>query len=141
MSTKQTWRTRSLSLVLISALMIVSCTSFKVIKPDDIQAGLKAGDTVKIVTKDGRDLELKIETVTPEALVGTPVSSVGTAEAGEVKDQRVEFSEIAKLEKREVSTGKTVGLVAGIVAAVALVVLLMVAAAVAAGQAALASQI
>ena len=129
MSTKQTWRTRSLSLVLISALMMVSCTSFKVIKPDDLQAGLKAGDTVKIVTKDGRDMELKIVTITPEALVGSPVSSVGTAEAGEVKDQRVEFSEIAKLEKRDFSAGKTVGLVAGILAAVAVFVLLLAAAA------------
>ena len=127
MSTKQTWRTRSLSLVLISALMMVSCTSFKVVKPDDLQGGLKAGDTVKIVTKDGRDMELKIVTITPEALVGTPVSSVGAAEASEVKDQRVEFSEIAKLEKREISTGKTVGLVAGILAAVAVFVLISIA--------------
>ena len=131
MSTKQTWRTRSLSLVLISALMMVSCTSFKVVKPDDLQGGLKAGDTVKIVTKDGRELELKIVTITPEALVGTPVSSVGTAEASEMKDQRVEFSEIAKLEKREISAGKTVGLVAGILAAVAVFVLISIAVAVA----------
>lgn len=134
-------RTRSISAVLLSALMMVSCTSFKVVKPDDIQAGLKAGDTVKIVTKDGRDLELKILTTTPEALVGTPVSSVGTAEASDVKDQRVEFSEIAKLEKREISPGKTVGLVAGIVASVALFLVLMAAVIAAAGQAALASQI
>ncbi len=131
MSAKQTWRTRSLSLVLISALMMVSCTSFKVIKPDDIQAGLRAGDTVKIVTKDGRDLELKIVTVTPEAIVGTPVSSVSTAEAGEVKEQRVEFADIAKLERREISAGKTVGLVAGILAAVAAFVLISIAVAIA----------
>jgi hypothetical protein len=102
-----------------------------VVKPDDVRAGLRAGDTVKIVTKDGRDLELKIVTVTPEAIVGTPVSSVSTAEAGEVKDQRVEFSEIAKLEKREISTGKTVGLVAGILAAVAVFVLISIAVAMA----------
>ncbi len=123
--------TRCMSTLLVAALMLVSCTSFKVIKPDDIQAGLKAGDTVKIVTKDGRDLELKIVTVTSEALVGTPVSSVGTAEAGGVKDQRVEFSEIAKLEKREISPGKTVGLVALILAGVAAFVLISIAVAIA----------
>ena len=134
-------RTRSISALLICAVMLVSCTSFRVVKPDDMPGGLKPGDTVKIVTKDGRDVELKIVTITPEALVGTPVSSVGTAEASEVKDQRVEFGEIAKLEKREISAGKTAGLVAGIVAAVALALLLMVAAATAAAQASLASQI
>lgn len=123
-------RTRSISAVLISALMMVSCTSFKVIKPDDIQAGLKAGDSVKIVTKDGKDLELKIVTITPEAIVGTPVSSVSTAEAGEVKEQRVEFADIAKLERREISPGKTVGLVAGVLAAVAAFVLISIAVAV-----------
>ncbi len=108
MSTKQTWRTRSLSLVLISALMMVSCTSFKVVKPDDIQAGLKAGDTVKIITKDGRTLELTIVTITPEALVGD--------------DQRVEFADIRRLEKREISAATTagVGLAGAIMVALAM---------------------
>jgi len=124
-------RTRSISVVLICAVMLVACTSFKVVKPADIQAGLKAGDTVKIVTKDGKDLELKIVTITPEAIVGTPLSSVATAEAGEVKEQRVEFADIAKLERREISPGKTVGLVAGILAAVAAFVLISIAVAIA----------
>lgn len=110
-------RTRSISVVLICAVVLVSCTSMRVVRPDELQTGLKAGDTVKIITKDGRTLELTIVTITPEALVG--------------QDQRVEFADIGRLEKREISTGKTVGLVAGIAAVVALV--LLVAAAAAAG--------
>ncbi len=104
-------RTRSISVVLICAVMLVSCTSFKVVKPDDFQAGLKAGDTVKIITKDGRTLELTIVTITPEALVG--------------QDQRVEFADIGRLEKREISTGKTVALAAGLLALATLIGLLI----------------
>ena len=131
-----TWvglRTRSISALLIFAMMLGSCTSFKMVKPEDMPDGLKPGDTVKIVTKDGRDMELKIVTLTPEGLVGTPVSSVGTAEASEVKEQRVEFVEIAKLEKREFSLAKTVGLGVVILAALFLVLIAAAIAVVAAG--------
>ena len=121
-----TWvglRTRSISALLICAIMLGSCTYFKMVKPEDMPDGLKPGDTVKIVTKDGRDVEFKIVTITPEGLVGTPVSSVGTAEASEVKGQRVEFVEIAKLGKREFSLAKTVGLGVAILAALFLVLI------------------
>ena len=131
---------RCISVILAAALMSVSCTSIRLVRPSDIEGSLKQGDTVKILTKDGRDLELKIVTIAPEAIVGTPISSVGTAEAAEAKERRVEFTDIERIEKREINAAKTAGLVAGIVAVVA-VVLLMVAAVAAAGQAALASQI
>ncbi len=47
-------------------------------------------------------------TITPKAIVGTPVSNLGTAEASAVKDRRVELDEITRVEKREIDAGKTV---------------------------------
>ncbi len=117
---------RCISVILVAALVSVSCTSLRLVRPSDIEGSLKQGDTVKIVTKDGRTPEFEIVSITPDTILG--------------KDQRVDIADITRMEKREIDTGKTAGLVAGIVAGV-LAIILMMAAAAAAGQAALASQI
>ncbi len=92
MQTTPMWKT-SVAMVLINALIVVlltSCASkYEVVRPYDkwFQNPLESGDTVRIVIKDGRDLEFTIEAVTSEEIVGD--------------GQRVLFSDIAKLEERE----------------------------------------
>jgi hypothetical protein len=68
---------------------------------------LKAGDTVKIITKDGRDLKFKVEQIGAETISG--------------ENQSVPFPEIARLEKRKVSAGKTTALGLGVTATVAVI--------------------
>jgi hypothetical protein len=91
--------------------VLVSCTSLRPIRSDQVQTSLKAGDTVSIVTRDGRATELKIVAVTGEAIIGT--------------DQRIALDDIVELQKREIHIGKTLGLVGAIVGAAVLVGLLV----------------
>ena len=90
MQTTPMWKT-SVSIVLINALValiLASCASYhyEVITPPDNRFQIEPGDTVRIVTKDGQDLEFKILTISSEAMAG--------------EGRRVLFSEIATLEKR-----------------------------------------
>ncbi len=98
-----------ISVVLIAAFMAMSCTSYKVVEPpgiENIENRVKKGDTIRVVTTDGRDVKFKVTAVTSDAIVG--------------ENQRVLFSDIATLERQEVSTAKTVGLVGGILVGAAL---------------------
>ena len=91
---------KSVSIVLIHVLIVVllaSCASYhyEVVRPlDNLQSTLESGDTVRIVTKDGRDLEFPIVFITSEAIVG--------------EEQQVLFTEIAEVKKMEVSAVMTV---------------------------------
>jgi len=101
MQTTAVWN-KSVSIILINslvALMLASCAhknediSYEAISPlDNIQNNLERGDTVRTMTKDGRDLIFKITVVTSEAIAGQGL--------------RVRFSEIAKLEKQKISGRK-----------------------------------
>jgi hypothetical protein len=91
------------SAVLIMCLLVSSCTSLKVVQvSDNISSDIHEGDTVKIVTKDGRDVAFKVVSVTSEGVTGD-------------NQQVIRFSDVAKLEKEEVSIVKTAGLTGGIV--------------------------
>ena len=91
------------SAVLVMCLLVSSCTSFKVVQiSDNITSDIHEGDSVKIVTKDGRDVEFKVVSVTSEGVTGD-------------NQQVIRFSDVAKLEKEEVSVLKTAGLTGGIV--------------------------
>ena len=64
MQTTPMWKTSG-PMVLINALIVVilaSCAyKYEVVRPlDNIQSHLEPGDIVRIVTKDGRDLNFKI---------------------------------------------------------------------------------
>lgn len=80
---------------------------------DLIVHSVKTGDTVKIVTKDGRYMSFKVQEIGPESMSG--------------ENHSVSFGEIAKLEKREISEGKTnaLGLVvtAAVVAGVVVLII------------------
>ncbi len=108
------------SAVLIMCLLVSSCTSLKVVQiSDTITSDIHEGDRVKIVTKDGRDVEFKVVSVTSEDVTGD-------------NQQVIRFSDVAKLEKEEVSVVKTAGLAAGIVLGlVGLLLIIALAAAVA----------
>jgi hypothetical protein len=69
---------------------------------DNITSDIHEGDRVKIVTKDGRDVEFKVVSVTSEGVTGD-------------NQQVIRFSDVAKLEKEELSVVKTAGLAGGIV--------------------------
>ncbi|MDH5347678.1 MAG: hypothetical protein OEY60_16095 [Nitrospira sp.] len=91
------------SAVLVMCLLVSSCTSLKVVQiSDNITSDIHEGDRVKIVTKDGRDVEFKVVSVTSEDVTGD-------------NQQVIRFSDVAKLEKEEVSAVKTAGLTGGIV--------------------------
>ena len=103
------------SAVLIMCLLVSSCTSLKVVQiSGTITSDIHAGDRVKIVTKDGRDVEFKVASVTSEGLTGD-------------NQQVIRFSDVAKLEKEEVSVLKTAGLTGGIVLGLAALFLIIVA--------------
>ena len=108
------------SAVLIMCLLVSSCTSLKVVQiSDTITSDIHAGDRVKIVTKDGRDVEFKVVSVTSESVTG-------------YNQQVIRFSDIAKSEKEELSALKTAGLTGGIALGLAALFLVIVAAAAAA---------
>lgn len=59
------------SAVLIMCLLVSSCTSPKVVQiSDNITSDIHAGERVRIVTKDGRNVEFKVVSVTSEDVTG-----------------------------------------------------------------------
>ncbi|HSR30232.1 MAG TPA: hypothetical protein VLY63_06675 [Anaerolineae bacterium] len=76
---------------------------------------------MKIVTKDGRDVEFKVVSVTSVGVTGD-------------NQQVIRFSNVAKLEKEKVSVLKTAGLAGGIVLGLAGMLLIMLAAAMFGGE-------
>jgi hypothetical protein len=108
------------SAVLIMCLLVSSCTSLKVVQiSDTIASDIHEGDRVKIVTKDGGDVAFTVVSVTSEGVTGD-------------NQQAIRFSDVAKLEKKELSVMKTAGLTGGIVLG-AVALLFIIAVAVAAG--------
>lgn len=106
-------RRRCMLAALVAGWMLVSCTSLKPVRSDQVHSSLKAGDTVQIVNKDGTQTTFEIVAVTSDAIVG--------------RDRRIAFSDIAELQKREVDAGKTAGLVAAILGFVAILALPVIA--------------
>ena len=88
--------------IIVFGLVFSSCTSYK---PIDIQDKFKdkvqKGDTVRIITKDGRELVFKVLDIDEESITG--------------ENQQVSFDEIARMEKRQISKGKTTALGGGLI--------------------------
>ena len=76
----------SLILTLGLNFILISCASYtKLIpEPPNIQSSLEIGDTVKVLTKDGREIEFKITEISPDELIG--------------ENESVKFDEISQLE-------------------------------------------
>lgn len=86
---------------------------------DTITSDIHEGNRVKIVTKDGRDVAFKVASVTSEAVTGD-------------NQQVIHFSDVAKLEKEELSVVKTAGMTGGILLGLAALLFVVAAAAAAA---------
>jgi len=81
---------------LISATVGLSCASYVKVYPEpiNIQSVVKKGDTVKIVTKDNKEIEFVVVEVSDEAIIG--------------ENETVLFTDISKLEEMSVSAGENV---------------------------------
>jgi len=76
---------------MVCNLITVSCASYVKVHPEriNIQSLLRQGDTVKIVTKDNREIEFKVVEVSDEAIIG--------------ENETVLFTDISKLEEKGLS--------------------------------------
>jgi hypothetical protein len=75
-----------------------------------IRSQVHAGDTVRVLTQDGRSEMIQVAALGETALVGTAAGA------------RVEipYQAIQTLEVRQVNSAKTIGLIIGVAAAIAL---------------------
>ncbi len=87
------FRKRFEAIFFILAFIVSSFASYTGVSynPSDIQSTLNTGDTVKITTKDNREVELKVVEVNSEAIVG--------------ENEATPYSNIQALEQKTVSTG------------------------------------
>jgi len=92
---------------LMVAMIATSCASYVKVHPEpiNIQSVVKPGDTVKMVTKDNREIEFVVVEVSDEAIIG--------------ENETVNFRDISKLEEMSVSAGKNVLVIIGISAGAA----------------------
>jgi len=81
---------------LILTIIATSCTSYEKVRPERIntQTLLRKGDTVRIVTKDKREVEFVVVEVSDEAIIG--------------ENEKVLFTDIYLLEEKSGSAGETV---------------------------------
>jgi len=93
--------------LLILAIIATSCASYVKVHPEpkNIQSVVKKGDTVKIVSKDNKEIEFIVVEVSDEAIIG--------------ENEKVLFTDITKLEEMTVSAGKNVLIIIGITTGVA----------------------
>jgi len=77
-------------------MIATSCASYVKVHPEpkNIQSVIKQGDTVRIVTKDNREIEFIVIEVSDEAIIG--------------ENETVLFTDIFILEEMSVSTGENV---------------------------------
>jgi hypothetical protein len=94
--------------VILMASLLTGCTGYKQIPldatppgPDAVVKSLRVGDSVRVKLRDGSTQKFAIAAVEAGALVG---------KGGE----RLPFADIAEVERRQVSPGKTLGLVIAI---------------------------
>jgi hypothetical protein len=101
------------TLILLLSLC-TACTTMRPVTVDavgsQIRSQVHAGDTVRVLTQDGRSEMIQVASLGETALVGTAAGA------------RVEipYQAIQRLEVRQVNSAKTVGLIIGVAAVIAL---------------------
>jgi hypothetical protein len=111
---RRTMKTTCLTCLLAAMMAANGCKTYRSITgpaspqlTNDLMArSIKSGDTVKIITKDGQELKFKVQQVGSETISG--------------ENQSVSFQEIARIEKRKISAGKTTVLILGVLGIVIL---------------------
>ncbi len=116
----------SRALVWALVVALAGCTTTRTADSD---AGtgdpvVAAGDRVRVLTHDGRELEFTVDKVEGRVLVGHS-GSTETSRVSLPTEVRMPFDEIARIEVKEGDVWKTAGLIAGTVAGLALLILLM----------------
>jgi hypothetical protein len=104
---------------LIVILLVTGCTTLKPVEmpPDQLQDRIstgqivQVGDSVKLVTADGKQHKFKVTSITDHHIAG--------------KDIEVPIADIVAVESREFSGGKTTALAGGS-ATIAIIVILIV---------------
>lgn len=103
-----------IGLVALAYLVSTACANYHVLKTQQpsLRDNLKEGDIVRVVTNDGSALQLKILEITDEAIIGDDQGLLAR------NKRTIPINEISNLEKKQISAGKTAGLITGIVAGV-----------------------
>lgn len=104
---------RAITVVVLTMFMLLSgCRTMQSVEHSDwssLDGKVAAGDTVEVVTKDGRVEKFVVTQVTPDALVGA--------------DTRIAREDIARLQVSAVHKGRTFGAAFGGAAALLLIVI------------------
>ncbi len=111
------------SVALLCALALTACTTLNVVDdrsatppqdPPALTKSVRADDRVRITTLDGRMRVLRLTSVTDSELTGHA--------EGSVQSMSIPAAQVARIERRDFSFGKTSLLVLGVIATAALVV-------------------
>lgn len=109
--TKGTWSRNVTIWLLICAL--AGCTSMRTVdrESDDGTPAVQIGDRVRVVTRDGRELEFTVTQMDGDVLVG---SKSGNQARDTASDEiRVPFQDVALVQVKSFDGWRTAGLVAG----------------------------
>ena len=95
---------------MVCNLITASCASYVKVRPEriNIQSLLRKGDTVRIVTKDKREVDFVVIEVSDEAIIG--------------ENEKVQFTDISTLEKMNGSAGENALVITGKVLLISLYV-------------------
>ena len=103
--------------VLLCSMTLVACTSMRTTvdttTTEPVSIGsrdrtLAPGDEVKVATKDGAQVELRITAVSAEFIEGTvQVPRWGEVEGTSKQSTRIPRTEVLRIERREFDEGKT----------------------------------
>jgi uncharacterized SAM-binding protein YcdF (DUF218 family) len=111
-ATRIIFRALRLPLVLLTALCLIACTTYRVIslnpgegrQADPRQAGLVVRDYVEVTMREGRRLSLEITAIDDRALTGRVRGSGETA--------AIAWSEIERIEVAAFDAGRSAALIA-----------------------------
>ena len=84
-----------LAITVVAGLLVVSCASFQPIEPrhSSVQQQVRIGETVRVITRDGRKRTIEVSDVTSKALYGQGPNTFD--------DGKVLFTDICSLEKKK----------------------------------------
>ncbi len=103
--------------VLTSTMTFAGCTSLKTVRPvvsgEPPPRALQAGDEIVVLTRDGTSARFVVQQVDGETLVAPD-------------GRRFAGSALARVERKEASKAKTIGLIAGIAGAAFVIVAISV---------------
>ena len=116
-------------IVLAVTFALISCTASCAIAPagagtnEPKELHLKAGDSVRIVTRNRERMSLKITEIRPTALAGVTLKPAKHETLAEGQRVVVQYGDLALVEVRRFSAARTVGLPVLVVSMVGLLVI------------------